>query len=74
MTKQDFIRALLHFPVGLFVAWLISWSVAQGVMMGVAFLTYEVIEDWRIKDRSYKDVYGYALGLGVGSVAVYLWL
>ena len=74
MSRDDLLRALLHFPVGLFVAWLISWNTGQGVMLGVAFLMYELLNDWRKVDSSYKDVLGYVWGLAIGSVGVYLWL
>lgn len=65
-------RAALHFPVGIFAAWLTSWNPALGLLLGAGFLLYEVLEDWRIKDHSFLDVYGFLCGLSVGAVAVWL--
>ena len=68
MTKNELIRAAMHFPVGVAVACLISWSLAHGIMLGIAFLIYEIMNDWRKKDWSYKDVYGYIWGLAIGAI------
>ncbi len=73
MTWEDIKRALLHFPVGVYVAWLITVNSALGIMMGFTFLIYEVMNDWRKEDKSYKDVYGYAIGLGIGAFGLYIW-
>lgn len=67
LTKDDIKRATLHFPLGIFTAWLGTFSPVVCIIFGIGFLTYEVIEDWRIKDRSYKDVFGYLIGIGIGS-------
>lgn len=63
----DFKRAALHFPVGVFTAWLGTVSPVTCGVFGAGFLVYEVMEDWRLKDRSYKDVLGYLVGIVVGS-------
>lgn len=70
-------RAALHFPVGAFIAWLtMSVDAPLGILLGVTFLVYEVTEDWRIKDRGFLDIAGYAYGLGAGGAAIHLvrWL
>ncbi len=72
MNVDDIRRALLHFPVGVFVAWLILVNPALGIMLGITFLVYEIMNDWRKKDWSYKDVYGYAFGLAVGSLLIFI--
>jgi hypothetical protein len=41
-------------------------------MFAVGFLIYEILNDWRIKDHSYKDVLGYLYGIGAGAVILYL--
>jgi len=66
-VSPDFKRAALHFPVGVFTAWLGTVSPVTCGVFGAGFLVYEVMEDWRIKDRSYKDVLGYLVGIVVGS-------
>lgn len=63
-------RALLHFPVGVFAAFLTHWETAIGAVFAVSFLVYEVIEDWRIHDKSYLDIYGYLFGLGVAGAVI----
>lgn len=68
----DLKRAALHFPVGLFVAWLSQVNVPVCYLLGVGFLVYEVAEDWRVGDRSFLDIYGYLVGLGVGAAVLYL--
>lgn len=72
MTKSDIARAALHFPVGIFTAWLGTFTPIVTIVFGLGFLVYETIEDWRIKDRSYKDVFGYLIGIGVGSFAFWM--
>lgn len=57
-------RAALHFPVGLFVAWLSYVNVPVCVLLGTGFIIYELAEDWRIKDRGFLDIIGYLFGLG----------
>lgn len=62
----------MHFPVGVFTAWLATFNPVICLVFGFGFLFYEGIEDWRIIDRSYKDVLGYLIGIGVGSFTLYL--
>ena len=71
MSILDIWRAVLHFPVGCFAAWLIYVLPAIGIVFSISFLAYEVVEDWRIKDRGYKDIFGYLVGIGVMSVVLY---
>jgi len=78
MNKDEFIRFWLHFPVGLLIAGLICaglfyselmvYGLVGGVLLGFTFLVYEVINDWRKVDWSYKDVFGEVFGLGTGLV------
>ena len=69
---MPFKRALLHFPVGLFTVFLLHVDLALGVVFAISFLTYEAMEDWRIHDKSYLDIYGYLFGLGIGGVIAFL--
>lgn len=66
MTKDDVKRAIIHYPVGFFTAWLATETWVIAILLGVGFLVYEVIEDWRIHDKSFKDVFGNLIGLGSG--------
>lgn len=56
---------LVHFPVGLFSAWLTAKTPPAGLMLSSGFLVYQVLEDWRIKDKGYKDVFGFLIGYGL---------
>jgi hypothetical protein len=72
-TKEKVIRALIHIPVGIFNVFCgyVGWPYALIFCLG--FLCYEVIEDWREKDRGFYDVFGYLIGLATGVIflAVY---
>ena len=72
MNKADIARAALHFPVGVFAAWLSAVAWVMCLTFSIGFLTYEVAEDWRTKDRGYKDVFGFLVGFGTGAVALFL--
>lgn len=65
---------LVHFPVGMYTSYLTHHHPAAGAIMAVGFLTYEVIEDWRIKDRGYRDVFGFLLGFGLMSAIAIFYL
>ena len=62
MTKDDWFRLWLHFPVGALACILTLWKEPVGVSLTVAFIAYEVMNDWRKKDWSYKDVMGFVVG------------
>lgn len=72
IVKSDGFRAVLHFPVGVFTAWLGVRTPMICLVFGLGFLVYEALEDWRIKDRGYKDVFGYLIGIAAGSVIWWL--
>ncbi len=61
-TKQDWKRFWMHFPVGIICAWLVYQSPPLGIIASVGFMFYEVLEDWRIKDLSFKDMLGFLWG------------
>ena len=68
MNKADIARAAIHFPVGVFAAWLATVASVLCLVFGIGFLTYEILEDWRIADRGYKDVFGFLVGFGAGAI------
>jgi len=74
MSKQDIIRALLHFPVGVVCAVIAIFNPINGGLAVLTFLTYETLNDWRKDDWSFKDVFGFAFGLMITLLAFYLWL
>lgn len=58
-------RALIHIPVGMLNVFLFLLIPELGIIFGIGFMVYEVMQDWRIADRSYFDVRGWLIGLGI---------
>lgn len=74
-SKSDWKRFWLHLPVGFVGAWF-TWEMpVAGVMFTVYFLAYEVLNDWKKDDKSYKDVIGAVAGYGIltGIAIVFGW-
>lgn len=67
MSISDLVRAAIHFPVGVFAAWLATFCPTVCLVFALGFLFYETLEDWRIEDRSYKDIFGFLTGIAAGS-------
>jgi len=67
-------RLLLHVPVGLLAAWFVDKRPVAGAVFAFSFLSYEFIQEWRKADKSFKDVIGYVIGLGVGTALVIFFL
>lgn len=59
-------RFWMHFPLGLLAAFFLVVIPATGIIFAASFLAYEIIQDWRKHDSSYKDVIGYLVGMAVG--------
>jgi len=59
---------LIHLPVGMFCVFLayVHWVLA--LIFGLGFLSYETIQEWRMKDKGWKDIKGFLWGLGVGGL------
>lgn len=76
--KDEFIRALLHFPVGLMAILIMAYvkpllvGVSIGCLGGFSFLVYEAMNDWRKEDWSYKDVIGFVAGIYFGGFLIWL--
>lgn len=64
-------RLLLHIPVGLAMAWLSLNFPLLAVFLFLGFLVYELDQDWRIKDKAYKDIAGALWGICIGGLAIY---
>ena len=75
MTKEEWVRLLMHLPWGLIGAALLIPDVRIGISATVFMLVYEGFNDWRKKDASYKDVLGIVWGFLIGSFLVWgFWL
>ncbi|MBA7568816.1 hypothetical protein ES708_10551 [subsurface metagenome] len=66
MTKEDWIRCLMHIPWGLLAVGLFVFHPLLGATACFAELAYEAFNDWRKGDESYKDVVGIAWGILIG--------
>jgi len=68
MSGPDWQRLWTHFPGGLLGAYLhwVHWS--AGVTFNGLFIAYEVVQDWRMGDRGFKDILGHVAGYATGCV------
>jgi len=71
-TPDDRHRFWLHFPVGVLAAVLTSWNAPLGLGCAGIFLAYEFINEWGKSDKSWKDVFGFAIAYGVTGLALML--
>lgn len=71
---RDVLRWLGHLPIGGLIGYLImAVDPYLGMTAGVFFLAYEALEDWRCRDRSFKDVFGAMLALIAVGLAIKIW-
>lgn len=70
----DLIRWAIHLPIGAIIAHMILCvNPVLGAFVAVYFLAYEALEDWRVHDRSFKDVFGSLIAMVVGGYAIWWW-
>lgn len=83
MPRDEVIRLVMHLPNGMFAGWAMfgfplprlvpiepTWlSFGIGLAVLFVFLIYQVFNEWRKADHSWKDIQGIAWGLVI-SVAV----
>lgn len=60
-------RILIHIPVGLANAFIALVSGWLGLVFGLSFLSYEITEEWRIKDKGWRDLQGFLIGIVIGA-------
>jgi len=58
-------RLFIHLPIGVAAVALGLVSPVLGVGLGLSFGAYEVAQDWRKRDCGFKDIAGFAWGLGI---------
>lgn len=72
---RDVLRWLIHIPIGVVIIGLIMlvpqdlggpWP---GIIIGLTFFVYEILEDIRVRDWSFIDVFGSLIGM-VGAAIV----
>ena len=62
---SKFWRCVLHIPVGVLNAGFFLYDKQIGWAFLVAFMIYELVEDYRIKDFAHIDVIGWLWGFGI---------
>lgn len=70
-------KQIAHFLAGLLTAHTSFYNPLLSVLMFIIFLIYELDEDWHIKDRAYRDILQYAVGLylyAVVSIYIGCWV
>jgi hypothetical protein len=66
LTSKDIIgRVILHIPVGVLNAWFYYKNPYMGLGLTLAFIAYEVLDEWRSADKSWKDAFGWLIGFAV---------
>ena len=71
---RDTIRWAVHLPIGAILAHLIlRVDPYLGLAATAMFIAYEALEDWRVKDRSFKDIFGGLIMLIAGGYIIHLW-
>ena len=70
--KEKLFRAGIHIPVGLFNVFLLYVGIVYGVLFFAGFFTYELNEDWHLKDNAWLDIYGWIIGFGIGASLLFL--
>ena len=66
-SKSDWKRFWMHLPIGVICALLVYYLPTIGILATVGFMFYEVLEDWKINDLSFKDMLGFLWGfIGTG--------
>lgn len=71
MKREDWVRLGMHLPWGILGALLQAWRADYGLMAISLMLGYEAFNDWRKKDRSYKDVLGIVWGYLLGAILIW---
>lgn len=72
---KDTIRWAIHFLIGAIIAHaILEINGFFGLGILICFLAYEFLEDWRVKDYSFKDIFGCLLMMIAGGYFIhYFW-
>jgi len=66
VIREEWRRLFLHLPWGLLAVGLFLFHPLLGLTACFMELGYEAFNDWRKKDKSYKDVIGIVWGILIG--------
>ena len=72
MTKEEWYRCLQHIPWGMLAVGLFLYHPLLGATACLMELAYEVMNDWRKVDSSYKDVVGIVWGILLGGYVLFV--
>lgn len=71
-TGREWAGLLVHIPVGIFQVFCGWLNPVAGIAFLVAFMMYELNEDWHISDQAWLDIRGYLWGIAMGSIGLFL--
>jgi len=85
--QEKLVRAVMHIPAGVFTVFLgylalvlpMWYKMPMLVFIGIAlmviwflgFMGYELNEDLHLKDGAFLDIYGFLVGLALGSYGLF---
>jgi len=72
VDKQEIKRVLLHLPLGLLACLLAYAHWSLSLVFTASFLYYELNEDMHLSDEAFKDVKGFAWGIGIGGIIIFV--
>jgi len=59
----NFLKQIIYFLAGVLTAYTSFYNTILSILMFIAFMLYELDEDWHIRDQAYRDILVYAIGL-----------
>lgn len=65
------VKQAVHFLAGVVAGLLNAWSPLAAMQLVLLFAAYELLEQLRIRDRSYEDVLVFSVGWGAGVATAY---
>lgn len=71
MTREDWMRLGIHLPWGLLAAILLIPHIAIGITALASEFIYEIMNDWRKGDSSYRDALGITWGFLIGAFTLW---
>jgi len=66
MTQNDWFRLAIHLPWGLLAVGLFVFHPLLGMTACFSTFVYELANNWRKGDSSYKDILGIVWGILIG--------
>ena len=72
MSRDEWIRLLIHIPHGIGMGAGVLFNAPLGLSWTGLCIAYQYLEDWRIGDESYLDMRGYMTGLPLGVILYWL--